>query len=110
MEAEVPWLKSRRKRFAAFVLKAAAVAVIVAAPPVFCFGVPLSGLPEVEDIERVEITYSHNRKRKVFRDAEDTQLARRAVGMLRRLPFAAFAEEDPRYTLVFVEHTGERSA
>lgn len=93
--------QSNDRRFALFFVKAAALLAIAAAPYLIFFGVPLFGLPEAEDVTSVEITYFHTKERKTFSGFDDIKLARKAAGLLRRLPFASLTEEDPRYTLVF---------
>ncbi len=99
-----------KKRIISSVLKAAALLIIAAAPYVVFCGLPLRGLPDAEDIMRVEATYFHTKETKTFDGADDIRLARKAAGYLRRLPFASLTEEDPRYTLVFVTQTGERTS
>ncbi len=99
---------NHKKQITRFIVKAAAVLMLAAAPYLIFCGVPLSGLPDAEDIARVEITYFHTREKKIFSGTDEIKLARKAAGHLRRLPFASLTEEDPRYTIVFVTRPGER--
>lgn len=97
-----------KRQITLFIVKAAAVLTLAAAPYLIFCGVPLAGLPDAEDVTRVEITYFHTAEKKIFSGADEIKLARKAAGHLRRLPFASPAEENPRYALVFATRTGEQ--
>ena len=99
---------NHKKRITLFIVKAAAVLMFAAAPYLIFCGLPLAGLPDADDVARVEITYFHTQEKKIFSGADEIKLARKAAGHLRRLPFASLTEEDPRYTIVFVTRSGER--
>ena len=98
---------NHKKRITLSIVKAAAVLTLAAAPYLIFCGLPLTGLPDAEDVARVEITYFHTQEKKIFSGADEIKLARKAAGHLRRLPFASLTEEDPRYTIVFVTRSGE---
>ena len=97
-----------KRQITLFIVKAAAVLTLAAAPYLIFCGLPLAGLPDADEVTRVEITYLHTTEKKIFSGADDIKLALKAAGHLRRLPFASLTEEDPRYTIVFVTHPGER--
>ena len=96
-----------KRQITLFIIKAAAVLTLAAAPYLIFCGLPLAGLPDAEDVTRVEITYFHTREKKIFSGTDEIKLARKAAGHLRRLPFASLTEEAPRYTIVFVTRQGE---
>ena len=101
------YAENPKRQITLFIVKAAAVLLLAAAPYLIFCGLPLAGLPDAEDVTRVEITYFHTREKKIFSGANEIKLARKAAGHLRRLPFASLTEEDPRYTIVFVTRQGE---
>lgn len=101
------YAENPKRQITLFIVKAAAVLTLAAAPYLIFCGVPLAGLPDAEDVTRVEITYFHTAEKKIFSGADDIKLALKAAGHLRRLPFASLTEEDPRYTIVFFTHQGE---
>lgn len=100
--------ESPKRQITLFIVKAAAVLMLAAAPYLIFCGLPLAGLPDADEVTRVEITYLHTTEKKIFSGADDIKLALKAAGHLRSLPFASLTEEDPRYTIVFVTHPGER--
>ena len=97
-----------KRQITLFIVKAAAILTLAAAPYLIFCGLPLAGLPDADEVTRVEITYFHTAEKKIFSGVDKIKLARKAAGHLRRLPFASLTEEDPRYTIVFVTRPGER--
>lgn len=102
------YAENPKRQITLFIAKAAAVLTLAAAPYLIFCGLPLAGLPDADEVTRVEITYLHTTEKKIFSGADDIKLALKAAGHLRSLPFASLTEEDPRYTIVFVTHPGER--
>lgn len=101
------YAENPKRQITLFIVKAAAVLTLAAAPYLIFCGLPLAGLPDAEDVARVEITYFHTAEKKIFSGTDDIKLALKAAKHLRRLPFASLTEEDPRYTIVFVTRHGE---
>lgn len=101
------YAENPKRQITLFIVKAAAVLMLAAAPYLIFCGLPLAGLPDADEVTRVEITYFHTAEKKIFSGADDIKLALKAAKHLRRLPFASLTEEDPGYTIAFVTRQGE---
>ena len=95
-----------KRQITLFIIKAAAVLLLAAAPYVIFCGFPLAGLPESEDITSVEITRAGGVS-KCVTNARDIALARKAAEFLRYAPFAVPREETPRIAMTFVTRGGK---
>ena len=97
---------NHKKQITRFIVKAAAVLMLAAAPYLIFCGPPLAGLPDADEVS-ARRNNAHRRRPIKMRDECKRHRARaKSCGHLRRLPFASLTEEDPRYTIVFVTRGG----
>ena len=99
--------ESIKRQVTKFIIKAAAVLMLAAAPYVIFCGFPLSGLPDAEEVARVEITRTCDGLSKCATNANDIELVRKAAELLRYAPFAVPREEAQRIAVTFVTLGGE---
>ena len=89
---------NHKKQITRFIVKAAAPVLMLAAAPylIFC-GPPLAGLPDADEVTRVEITRIDDGLSKCATNAKDIELVRKAAELLRYAPFAVPREEAPAH-------------
>ena len=100
-------------RITPLLFKAAVILAVAAALYAVSYGVPLSGLPEAKEMERLHIIFVPTNETRIFdvtEDitlAEDIKLALEAAEQLRVLPFRPRSGEEPAYMLVLETCEGE---
>ena len=99
-----------KRQITLFIVKAAAVLMLAAAPYLIFCGVPLSGLPDADEVTRVEITRIDDGLSKCATNAKDIELVRKAAELLRYAPFAVPREEAPRIAVTFITRGGEETS
>lgn len=97
-----------KKKLPGFVIKAALFVACLIAGNTAMNGAPLFGLPKTEEITRIEITLLDSGASKYVTEAKDVELARKAAGLLRFVPFSEPQEEAPRVAVAFVTRAGGR--
>lgn len=101
---------NHKKRITLFIAKAAAVLMLAAAPYLIFCGLPLAGLPDADEVTRVEITRIDDGLSKCATNAKDIELVRKAAELLRYAPFAVPREEAPRIAVTFITRGGEETS
>lgn len=96
-----------KRQITLFIVKAAAVLMLAAAPYLIFCGLPLAGLPDADEVTRVEITRIDDGLSKCATNAKDIELVRKAAELLRYAPFAVPREEAPRIAVTFITRGGE---
>ena len=107
-----------KRQITLFIVKAAAVLTLAAAPYLIFCGLPLAGLPDADEVTRVEITRiddglskcATNAKDIELVNAKDIELVRKAAELLRYAPFAVPREEAPRIAVTFITRGGEETS
>ena len=72
-----------KRQITLFIVKAAAVLTLAAAPYLIFCGLPLAGLPDADEVTRVEITRIDDGLSKCATNAKDIELVRKAAELLR---------------------------
>ena len=99
-----------KRQITLFIVKAAAVLTLAAAPYLIFCGLPLAGLPDADEVTRVEITRIDDGLSKCATNAKDIELVRKAAELLRYAPFAVPREEAPRIAVTFITRGGEETS
>lgn len=99
-----------KRQITLFIVKAAAVLMLAAAPYLIFCGLPLAGLPDADEVTRVEITRIDDGLSKCATNAKDIELVRKAAELLRYAPFAVPREEAPRIAVTFITRGGEETS
>lgn len=94
------YAENPKRQITLFIAKAAAVLMLAAAPYLIFCGLPLAGLPDADEVTRVEIRRIDDGLSKCATNAKDIELVRKAAELLRYAPFAVPSEEAPRIALV----------
>ena len=100
------YAENPKRQITLFIVKAAAVLTLAAAPYLIFCGLPLAGLPDADEVTRVEITRIDDGLSKCATNAKDIELVRKAAELLRYAPFAVPREEAPRIAVTFITRGG----
>ena len=101
------YAENPKRQITLFIVKAAAVLMLAAAPYLIFCGLPLAGLPDADEVTRVEITRIDDGLSKCATNAKDIELVRKAAELLRYAPFAVPREEAPRIAVTFITRGGK---
>lgn len=101
------YAENPKRQITLFIVKAAAVLMLAAAPYLIFCGLPLAGLPDADEVTRVEITRIDDGLSKCATNAKDIELVRKVAELLRYAPFAVPREEAPRIAVTFITRGGE---
>lgn len=104
------YAENPKRQITLFIVKAAAVLMLAAAPYLIFCGLPLTGLPDADEVTRVEITRIDDGLSKCATNAKDIELVRKAAELLRYAPFAVPREEAPRIAVTFITRGGEETS